>query len=557
MQCSKETKILNTVCVLLVLFAGCTRLLIKHHRVFSCNGVIFALFTAAILIWICQLQRRLLQVHVRKNLTVTAGMMIFWMALRTVKYEFLSEGHFTARYAWYLYYIPLIFISLLLFLSVLHIGRPHNCPISRWWNLFYIPSVILVFGIMTNDYHQLAFYFPNGISNWNDNSYTYGPVYYAVVVWLVVLFLSMLLLAFVRCAVPVKRKKIWVPMLPFFAGILYTLFILMKIDNVWTKMFMLPEIGCFLFAAFMESLLVVGLFPSNDSYGDFWNASSIGAGIMDEEGVIRYQSEHSISVSSKQIQKAEKQTVFLEDGNIALKSHRINGGFGYWIKDLSEINRLNQQLADLGDVLVEENAMLDAENKMAEERIRIHQQNALYDSIAKSVSPKLDKISGLLDTLTQEEKNFEQTMKYVCILTSYVKRYSNLLLLLHQDKQIDSGELCLAISETLDYVRLYGTKAYLSHEGEKKLEGEVVLLAYKCFETLLEAVIPGVNAILVNLYILEAELSMQIELDASFKILSEKGMKKEITAIGGTLNIETEGQTQYISLSLPAGGENV
>ena len=204
MQCSKETKLLNTVCVLFVLLAGITRLLGRHYKSFGCNGVILAFFTAAILIWIFQIQRRLMQVHVRRNLTVAAGMMIFWMALRTVKYEFIAEGHIFTRYAWYLFYIPLIFISLLLFLSVLHIGRPHNCSISRWWNLLYIPSIILVFGIVTNDYHQLAFYFPNGISNWDDNSYQYGAVYYAVVVWLIVLFLAMLVFVFARCAVPAK-----------------------------------------------------------------------------------------------------------------------------------------------------------------------------------------------------------------------------------------------------------------------------------------------------------------------------------------------------------------
>ena len=29
-------------------------------------------------------------------------------------------------------------------------------------------------------------------------------------------------------------------------------------------------------------MIIAHLFPSNDSYSDFWNASSIGAGIMDE-----------------------------------------------------------------------------------------------------------------------------------------------------------------------------------------------------------------------------------------------------------------------------------
>ena len=78
----------------------------------------------------------------------------------------------------------------------------------------------------------------------------------------------------------------------------------------------------------------------------------------------------------------------------------------------NEIGRLNRALAETGDVLAEENAMLKAENQLAEERVRIEQQNRLYDSIAQSVRPQLDRLSALLDALPEEEAAFEQAMKY-------------------------------------------------------------------------------------------------------------------------------------------------
>lgn len=291
MQSSRETKIMNTVCTLLVLLAGIARLLLRHSQQFSYNSLIFALFTAAILIWAYQLKKRLVQSYVRRNLMGAAFLMILWMVLRTVKYEFLiPKEHAAARYVWYLYYIPLIWIPLLMFLSVLYIGRPYNCPISRRWNILYFPAVLLVAAVLTNDYHQLAFRFPEGLDRWNSSFYTYGPVYYSVVIWIAVLFVVMMIVVFVRCAVPANRKKIWIPMIPFVFGMVYTVLYILNVDNVLVKLFRLPEIGCFLFAAFMEGLIIVHLFPSNDSYSDFWNASSIGAGIMDENGVISYKS---------------------------------------------------------------------------------------------------------------------------------------------------------------------------------------------------------------------------------------------------------------------------
>ena len=142
----------------------------------------------------------------------------------------------------------------------------------------------------------------------------------------------------------------------------------------------------------MECLILAHLIPSNDNYGYFCNSSSIGAGIMDKNGVVKYKSKSSIPVTEEQVRAAEKNAFFLGKGEVVLRSHAIHGGFGYWTKDISEINNLNRQLEDLGDVLAEENAILDAENKLAEERIGIEQQNKLYDDIAKSVSPQLDKL---------------------------------------------------------------------------------------------------------------------------------------------------------------------
>lgn len=557
MQSSRETKILNTICVVLVLLTGVLRLLGYRFETFSYNSIICMLFTASALIWIYQLQRRLVQPDVRRNLTISALMIIFWMILRTLKYEFFPKDHITARYAWYLYYVPQTFCVLMMFFSVLHIGRPHNRPLSRWWKLLYIPAAVITLGILTNDLHQLAFGFPEGLANWSESNYIHGLFYYISVLWVAVLFAAILVIVFVRCSVPENRRKIWLPMIPLIFGIIYCVSYFVNNDGLLVVTFKTPEVFCFVFAAFMECLILVHLIPSNDSYGDFWNASSIGAGIMDNNGIIRYKSEQSFPVTEEQVREAEKNAVLLENGSVVLKSHAIHGGFGYWTKDISEINYLNRKLSDLGDVLAEENAMLDAENKLSEERIGIEQQNKLYDHIAKSVSPQINKLSELLNLPEQSEEAFEQTMKYACILNSYVKRLSNMLLLFHQNECITGGELCLAISESLEYVHLYGVKAHFEHRGEGLLPGKCVLLAYRVFEAVLEAGIPGADAVLVNLNISEDNVCLRIEMNAPKEILSQDFMSEKISALSASLQIETEQHTEYVSLVFPLGGESL
>lgn len=559
MQCSRETKILNCVCIGLVILAGATRVvgytkIGEHTRILAYNGVICALFTTAALIWLFQLRKRLLQPNVRRYLTGLAVLIIFWIALRTVKYEFLPPNHPTTRYGWYLYYLPQTLGILLLFLSVLHIGLPHDRPIDRRWKLLYIPAVLITAGILTNDFHQLAFRFPEGIENWERCPYTYGPLYVIAMVWIAVMFICILSVVFIRCAVPGRRKYIWVPLMPLAAAVVYFVLFLLDENNILLFPLKVPEFVCVFIAVFTECLIVTRLLPSNDGYDEFWNASSIGAGIMDESGIISYSSEHSLPVTPEQVRSAQESAVFFEDGNTALRSHTIRGGYGYWFKDLTEINRLNRKLASFGDLLAEENDLLDAENRLAEKRVRIKQQNRLYGGIAQSVRPQLNKISRLLDAPPEDEEEFVRQMKIACILSAYIKRRSNLLLLMHQNRLIDSEELSLSIAESLEYLQLCGIKAYGACKTDGVLPGEHIVLAYKLFESALEAAIPGTYAVLVNLQVTNGQLSLRIEMSTPRRVLPPHFMRGEITALRGTLEIESDPETAYIYLLLPRGG---
>lgn len=557
MQSCRETKILNTICVVLMLFAGPIRLIGYQHENFPYNNLICILFSSAAFIWIYQIRKRVIHPEELRYLMAIALLMIFWIILRTIKYDCLVGDQFLTRFAWYLYYIPQVFCVVLMFLTVLHIGKPYDRPINRKWKLIYIPSVVIVAGILTNDLHQLAFRFPEGLEAWNLADYTYGPFYYAAILWVAVLFLAILIVVFIRCSVPGKREKIWMPLLPLLVAVIYCISYWTP-DSIFPVIYTMPEVLCFVFGAFLEGLMLAHLIPTNDSYEDFWNISSIGAGIMDQSGEIRYRSPSGVEVSSKQIRDAEHEAVFLENGNVILKSCQIHGGFGYWTRDISEINRLNQKLSDLGNMLDEENAMLNAENEIRARRIQIEQQNRIYTNIAEQLRPQLDKLDRILGNLPEEEKAFEKEMKYACILNTYVKRFSNLILLSHQNKYISSVELQLALMESLEYARLYGIITHGSYQGETLLPGECILLVYRVFESILETSISGTRALLVNMHAMEQGLVLYMELNMPGTDLPPDLMLQETRALHGKLDIEMDRDTdtKYISLSFPAGGES-
>lgn len=551
---SRETVISNIICIVLVLSAGVVRLAGYHYGTFSFNAVICALFTGAAFIWIYQLMRRILQPERRRYFVMIAVLIIFWIMIRTVKYELVLSYQAIPRYLWYMYYIPQTFIILLMFFSVLYIGKPYDWQINKGWKLLYIPTALISAGIMTNDFHQHAFSFTEGFDNWSDSPYTHGPVYFASIIWLAVIFVAILAVVFARCAVPENRKKIWIPMIPAAVGVLYLIMFLMNQDNIFARVYKVPEVICFVFAAFIECLIVSRLIPSNDNYDKLWAVSTTGAGIMDNDGNIYYRSCSSQPVTLNQVQMAEEDTLLLNGGNTQLRSHEVNGGYSYWVKDITEINGLNKALEDMGNMLNEENAMLSAENKLAEKQSSIRQQSSLYKSINEGVRLQLDKLDELLKYPPQDEAEFEQMMKYACILNTYVKRHSNMQLVYEKDGTLSSDELRLAVSESLEYARLYGIKAHASFSGECEMDGRLILVAYEMFEAALETGMPDTDALFVNIESGSGKLTVRIEMNNPAVLITEQFCSGEMAELGGKLEVGAEDSTEFINLILPTGG---
>lgn len=552
MGTSSETRKRNIICIGLVALAAMSRAAGQKLGRFAYNGIIFALYAAASFIWIDQINRRVTGKSKRISLVCTAVMIIIWMALRTIKYDFTAANDVLARYLWYLYYAPQTLIVLLVFFSVLYIGVPEEKKISGYWRLLYIPAFLIIVGIMTNDLHQMAFAFPGGLRYWNDSGYSYGPFYYIAMAWLILMFMAILIVAMVRCAVSAGRKKIWIPLATLAAAAVYfVLFSKLPEDALILKM---PEAISLIFAAFIESLLLSHLIPSNDSYGDFWSASAIEAGIMDDSGHIQLKSGDVNGVDEAMIRKAETEPVMMENGRMVLKSRKIRGGFGYWNRDVSEILAINSRMKELGDIISEENAMLEAENRLAEEKSRISQKEAIYKDIAARVKPQIIKINEILEAEYKEEAGFEKKMKYACILNVYIKRYSNLILLSEKSGRMPIGELFLAIDESLMYVRLYGIKAYGFYSGEGSICCGRLLLAYRFFETVIEEIMTSITGIMVDIDISEELLTMKIEIDDPGHAVSAGAFRCEADTCGATVDIRFDGDTVYAIFRLAAGG---
>ena len=549
MYSSRKTKILNIICVLLVLMTGVIRLTRDSYHLVSSNILIFFLFILAGLIWFVQIRRRVIRQEERKYLELTAVLLLFLIIIKTIKYVFLPSGSCFSRYIWYLYYFPQTFIVMSMLFAVLHTGLACGTQMNRRWKLLYIPAAAITGGILTNDIHQLAFSFPQGIEMWEEN-YVHGPLYFVSIAWLVLLFVIIIVIALCRCATTENRSNIWMPIIPLAIGMIYVVLFLVNRDGVFHRLFKTTEVIGFIFPAFMEALIQAGLFPTNDGYGNMWKISGLHGGIIDNEGRFHFESESSISVSNDMIREAEAAPVMLQNGNLALRSHAIGGGYVYWLKDLTEINEVNNKLAELGKILEEDNALLQEEKKIAENKFQIQLQNRIYDSIYSQIAPQLKHLENILDTLPDEESAFEEKMKYGAVLVVYIKRCSNLILLMHQKEKISTGELQIAIEESLHYIRLYGVRSIGSIDSNIELSGSRILFLYTFFENVAERIIGNCSALLINLECSE-DICLRIEAQVKDIVIPLDFMYDRIKEFSGVLEIEKEHDTIFITLTLP------
>ena len=496
-------------------------------------------------------KKRLVRHKDRNYLLAMAYMIIFLMFIKTVKYLFIPNDFILSRYIWYSYYTPQTFMVLFMFFAVLNIGKRDSEIINKKWKLLYIPATLIVIGIMTNDFNQLAFKFEAGKGKVDTASYVHGPLYYISILWLAGLFIAMLVIAFKRCAVNENKKNIWMPIVPLLIGVVYTVYFLINRNCYFASMFKTTEMIAFVFPAFMEGLILAGLFPSNDRYGELWKASVIGGGIMDNTGKRYFASDNDESITNEDIIKSQQQEVMLNSDTL-LRSYKVSGGISYWTKDISDLNRLNKRLADIGDVMAEENAMLEGENKLEESRIKIQKQNKIYDNIAKSVNTQISKLQLIVNKNYENEDEFVRAMKIGCVLTVFVKRYSNLLLL-NENHVINTEELRISIMESMEYLKLCGVKTFINSSKSINVNGNIILVAYRIFERIIEEAILSTDAVMINIDA-DEQFKMRIEVNNPGRTVESDWEKDEIDKLSGALNVFMEDDTEYVSLVIPIEG---
>lgn len=283
-----------------------------------------AFFTA----WGFSLESRIQQRQARKFMIATDRLIVFWLIIRTIKF-YLVTTNAAARYLWYLYYVPMLFVPLLGVMVALSLGKPDNYRLPKHTAVLWAVTAGVTLFVLTNDLHQLAFRFPEGqsASQWSDANYTYGALYYCVIALEVACAVAALIIMALKCRVPGAKRYFWLPPLPLLLSLVYTLFYALGVE--WLRLVLgdLTVTQCILFAATFEACIRSGLIQSNTRYADLF-AAAVGcsATITDRDFNTKYSARDAERFTPEQLKAAEKEPLSLGAGK-TLRTIPLHGGF--------------------------------------------------------------------------------------------------------------------------------------------------------------------------------------------------------------------------------------
>ena len=515
---------LKNLCIFLYIFLSILAAMILRQVAYRTDGVPDwisgilrpGIYLVLFLVWGISLRRRIIQIQVRRYLIAISALIIFWIAVRTIRY-FLEKNIWLIRFLWHLYYIPLLMIPLLSVFIALSLGKGENFRLPRWTAVFYIPTVLLLMLVLTNDFHQMVFVYPEDAAVWMDD-YKYAIGYFLAAAWMVVCAVTALVTMLIKCRIPHSRKVLILPFVPTILALIYCLLWIFRAFRVfqlnWLKELAgdITIVFCLLFSAALESCIQCGLIQSNTGYDELFPVSRLGAQITDSENKVCLASLNAVKLTEEQRRKAGEEAISA-DKNTLVRSQPIGFGHVLWQEDVSELTEAIGQIEENCSDLAEHNR-IRRKNLETQKRILVLQEkNRVNDLLHRETARQMDLIDRILTRYEAETDNIrrERLLASAAVIGAYIKRYGNLLLISERESLADMCELSRCFDESFMNLELLGVNGLHSLPSGILLAAKDMLRVYRCFERITETCLYDLSYVWIRLRNGECGLVLYME----------------------------------------------
>lgn len=488
------------------------------------NYIRATLYLLLFALWGYSLDRRIIQTQALHCMRLTAALMLVWLVLRTLKYEVVTDIT-VARYIWYLYYLPMLFIPLFGVYIALSLGKSEKYRLTgRIVALAAIPAILFSL-VITNDLHQQIFAFNSGIPGRPDNySYHHRYLYFICLGWMVGCMIFSLIRLLKKSRIKNGGKK---SLMPFIIGcitILYGILYLTGLSAVRWWFGDMNVMFCLLYAAIYESCIRCRMIQSNTGYVELFEASTLAAVIMDRSGNVVIRSR---AADEDMICPQDGTQIIRPDGT-RISSAPINGGYVVWKDNVRPLTELRAQLSENKAQIKNNKEKLHEAYLIQKKLHELTEKRRIYDKLDLMYGDQINRIGQLLkqceNTETDEVHNI---LKRILLLGTYIKRSANLYFLSLEHELLSQQDIRLTVDEAVRVMNVCGTECSVVYYMTKPMHSEEVMRRFNLLKTVVETAVDGLNSIFICLSDDEMDLSVECDVDLSLIISSNVTVKQE------------------------------
>ena len=483
-----------------------------------------ALYLLLFALWGFSLDRRIIQTQALHCLRLTAALMLLWLILRTLKYEFVTDLT-VARYIWYLYYLPMLFIPLLGVYIALSLGKSEEFRLTgRIGALAIIPAVLFLL-VITNDLHQQMFAFSSGVPGEPDNySYLHGPVYFCCFGWMVTCMLFSLIHFLKKSRVPIGSEKRIRPFVIACIMILYGLLYLSGLPAIRWWFGDMNVMFCLLYAAIYESCIRCRMIQSNTGYVELFEATTLAACIADRNGNIVLRSR---AADEDMVCPKNGLQIIRPDG-IRISSAPISGGYAVWQDNVRPLTELRAKLSENKTKIKNNKEKLQEAYLIQKKLNELIEKNRIYDDLETKYGKQIARIGQLLKQCEGAEPvEIQNLLKRILLLGTYIKRGANLYFLSLEYELLPQQELRLTVDEAVRVMTVCGTECSVAYHTTKPMLSSEVARLFDLLKTVAETTINELHSLFISVSDSEMDLSVECAAELSFLASSNVTVKQE------------------------------
>ena len=498
-----------------------------------------ALYLLLFVLWGYSLDQRIIQKSVLHCLRLMDVLMLIWLTLRTLKYEVVTDMT-VARYLWYLYYLPIIFIPLLGVYIAIFLGKSENYQLSKKsWLLSLIPAALFL-AVITNDLHQQVFVFESGIPGVPDNKVVFHrPVYFVILVWVVGCVCFSIVQLLKKTRLPSIGKRRMMPFVLSCVMLLYGVLYLLGFQVVRDVFGDMNVMFCLFYAAIYESCIHCRMIQSNTGYVELYEATTLASCIADQNGHILL---HSRTAGENMVCPQEGESIVCPDG-MRISAAPVKDGFVIWGDNVQHLTELRARLDENKRKKENNKKKLKDAYLVQKQLYELTEKNHIYDELEEKHKKQTERIKELLEQCRNAKPpKMREHMKEILLLGTYIKRSANLYFLSQEYEKLPQQELRLTIDELVRAMNSCEVECGVVYLTTKPIASKEVERLFELLKTIMEMTISELHSLFISVSDQEMNLSVECMTDlseiasAEVMVCREDGLWLIRTLIGGEAN---------------------